>query len=138
MGKAIRKGFLALPLAFLLVVAPFPSLASGGQTGIVEASGPMTRIVSYLVAKYGITFEKFIRSHVARLAQQGEKALGSAVRTKLRTVADHERRLVVYRGQARAKTDQARIRSFEKEIQRLRTELEILRDTMRMLGIKDW
>ena len=78
-------------------------------------------------------FNVFIGSHVLGLAAQGR--LRQAYDTKLGTVADHNRRLEIYKGAALTEVDLNRIRSFEREIERLKTERDIIRAAMDFLGI---
>lgn len=78
-------------------------------------------------------FNPFIRSHVLRLAARGR--LRRAYRTKLGTIADHERRLEIYSQAALSEVDWNRIRSFEREIERLKMERDIMKEAMDFLGI---
>ena len=79
-------------------------------------------------------FSRFINnSHVLRLAYRGR--LRRAYRTKLATIADHETRLEIYRQAAITETDWNRIRFFEREIERLRTESDIIEEAMDFLDI---
>ncbi len=78
-------------------------------------------------------FDPFISSHVLRLAAQGR--LRQAYHTKLGTIADHEGRLETYRKTALTEIAWNRIHSFEREIERLKIERDIIKAAIDFLGI---
>ena len=78
-------------------------------------------------------FRTYIGSHVLHLAVQGR--LTRAYHTKLRTIADHERRLQTYKEASLTEIDWNRTHSFEREIERLWAERDIINTAMDFLGV---
>jgi hypothetical protein len=100
----------------------------------MQGSQTKGEVITGLLTNYP-KYHRFITSHISRLIDQGPAALGSAYRTKMKTVQEHKSRLAQYKISVTTSYQMNAVQSFEREIERLQVELDVLKDALQGLGL---
>ena len=143
---AVRRGAAGALLAGLLILISFAPVAIRTPAATVappvaEAQpgwGIVQRVIDTL-ARYYPRFDRFIRSNVASLLSQGATQIQRAYVSIGRQIIAHEAKLRDAQAVARRNPtpyNKGLVQYYEKELQRFRTEHEILRRAMELMGIR--